>query len=283
MSTKASGMKWGIGIVVVALLLLAGYLVLKHRRQAMAPATATASSAPAPASTLPPPEQHPIAQAQVNPAQASTAPLPALDHSDTMVRDALSRLAGRNVNGLLVKKALIPRMVATINALTGKSLPENILPVHDPRGMFRVSKLNGHAVIAPATLDRYSPYVVPFEQADTQSMVAWYVHNYPLFEQAWKQLGYPQKSFNDRLVAVIDHLLATPDLQHAPDLVAVSGVYQFSDPGLENRSIGQKLLLRLGPAQEAKVKSRLRAIRDAITGQQQPAEPTSSSNVPGAD
>lgn len=283
MSTNASGMKWGIGIVVLVLVVLAAYLIFSHRHTAMAPAPSNAQSTPAVASTAPPPEAHPIREVQVNPAVADTAPLPALDHSDAMTRDALSRLGGSAVKSLLVPSALIPRMVASINALTGKTLPENVLPVHGPKGHFRTVGAGGQLQVAPANAERYAPYVTAFEQADTQALVAWYVHNYPLFEQAWKQLGVPQKSFNDRLVTVIDQLLATPDLMHAPDLVADGSVYRFADPGLESRSIGQKLLLRLGPDREAKVKQKLQAIRDAITGSHAPAAASSASMAPGGN
>ena len=37
-----------------------------------------------------------------------------------------------------------------------------------------------------------------------------YKQYYPLFQQAYVDLGYPEGYFNDRLVEVIDHLLATP-------------------------------------------------------------------------
>jgi len=33
---------------------------------------------------------------------------------------------------------------------------------------------------------------------------------YPLLQQASEGIGYPQQSFNNRLIAIIDLLLATP-------------------------------------------------------------------------
>ena len=41
--------------------------------------------------------------------------------------------------------------------------------------------------------------------------VALYARLYPLFQQAYEELGYPGRYFNDRLVEVIDDLLATPE------------------------------------------------------------------------
>lgn len=40
--------------------------------------------------------------------------------------------------------------------------------------------------------------------------MALYVQLYPLFQQANVELGYPKSHFNDRVVTVIDHLLAAP-------------------------------------------------------------------------
>jgi len=46
---------------------------------------------------------------------------------------------------------------------------------------------------------------------DNHKLIAVYVEYYPLFQQAYDDLGYPSAYFNDRLVEVIDHLLETPD------------------------------------------------------------------------
>jgi len=42
-------------------------------------------------------------------------------------------------------------------------------------------------------------------------------------------------------------------------------LYEFADPELDARSAGQKLLLRMGAANAARVKSRLRELRRQIT------------------
>jgi hypothetical protein len=54
-------------------------------------------------------------------------------------------------------------------------------------------------------------------------------------------------------------------------LVQPKVFYRYADPGLEARSAGQKLLMRLGADDEAKVKAKLRQIRDLLTGATLPA------------
>jgi hypothetical protein len=83
----------------------------------------------------------------------------------------------------------------------------------------------------------------------------------PLFQQAYEDLGYPSRSFNTRLVNVIDHLLETPTVLDPIRLVQPRVVYQYADPQLEALSPGQKWLIRMGPANGLVVKAKLREIR----------------------
>jgi hypothetical protein len=97
------------------------------------------------------------------------------------------------------------------------------------------------------------------------------VHAYPLFQQAYRDLGYPHGYFNDRLVEVIDHLLKAPEPGAPIALVKTDKVYNFADPQLEGLSAGQKLMVRVGPKNEKLIKHKLRVIRAAVTGAHGPA------------
>ncbi|HVF33823.1 MAG TPA: DUF3014 domain-containing protein, partial [Candidatus Saccharimonadia bacterium] len=77
--------------------------------------------------------------------------------------------------------------------------------------------------------------------------------------------------FNDRLVEVIDHLLAAPPPAQPVELVRVRAYWQFRDPALEAMSAGHKLMVRIGPAQAERVKVKLRALREAVAGMPAPA------------
>ena len=101
--------------------------------------------------------------------------------------------------------------------------------------------------------------------ADLQQVGDVYRRFYPLFQDAYVDLGYPDAYFNDRLVEVIDHLLATPDVDGPLSLVRPHVLYEYADPELENLSSGQKLLLRMGSAHRARMKDTLREVRDIVT------------------
>jgi hypothetical protein len=229
------------------------------------------SSSAAPAhSTSSPAIQHPITQAESSPASASTAPLPALTDSDASVLDALSTLAGSgNVRSLLVPDQIISRVVATVDALPRHSMGSSfILPLRTPKGSMQTSQANGMTVISADNTKRYDPYMAVLASVDPHALVGWYRHNYPLFEQAYRELGYPHGYFNDRLVMAIDDMLAAPDL-HDPVAVKKSGPhYVLVDSQLQSLSNGQKLMVRMGPANEQQFKAKLRMIRSLLAGGQ---------------
>jgi hypothetical protein len=99
---------------------------------------------------------------------------------------------------------------------------------------------------------------------NTQQFTTAYFHYYPLFQQAYEGLGYPNGYFNDRLVATIDDALAAPDVRGPVALVRPNVMYQYADPKIEALSSGQKIMVRMGPDNEAIVKAKLRELRTAV-------------------
>lgn len=270
MSKQSSVGSWIAALVVVLGIVVAGLYFLGKARHA--PVPSAPPPGPAVASTAPAPIQHPISQAGSGPAVASTAPLPALDASDASVAAALAGLAGNSdLSSLLLRPQVIARIVATVDALPRRSLGTLMLPVRTPKGAFATDEVDGATVMGAGNAARYAPYMKIVEAADPQALVAWYVHAYPLFQQAYRELGYPKGYFNDRLIVVIDDLLAAPEPASPPTVVHPQAFYIYADPALESLSAGQRLLLRVGAANEAKIKAKLRAIRAELTGQMPPA------------
>jgi hypothetical protein len=124
---------------------------------------------------------------------------------------------------------------------------------------------SGEAAISAANSARYVPYVRVLESLDTPALIKRYVESYPLFQRAYVELGFPNANFNDRLVAAIDDMLAAPEVSGPVKLVRPKVLYQFADPELESRSAGQKIMLRMGGENAARVKAKLREIRRELT------------------
>jgi hypothetical protein len=227
-----------------------------------------APSAPAAASTVPLPIQHPIDAAQTGPAPATTSPLPPLAGSDAAVASALAALSGAHgLAGLLLARGLIPHIVATVDALPRHTIGGSILPLRTPSGAFATAAVANQTTLDTSNYARYDPYMQIVQAVDSRTLVTWYVHWYPLFQQAYRELGYPRGYFNDRLLDAIDNMLAAPNAQPPVQLVATAdGRYAFADPTWETLSVGQKLMIRMGPEHERALKATLRSIRVLLLG-----------------
>ncbi|HMA87876.1 MAG TPA: DUF3014 domain-containing protein, partial [Burkholderiales bacterium] len=159
---------------------------------------------------------------------------------------------------------VITRIVATVDNLPRHNAPEKVMPVKPVAGAFVVRKAGDTVTIDDANAARYTTYVTLFDALPVKKMVQVYVYFYPLFQKAYEDLGYPNRYFNDRLFETIDDLLAAPEPQDPIVLAQPKVLYTFADPALEERSAGQKIMMRMGLANEQKVKAKLRLIRRAL-------------------
>ena len=233
-------------------------------------AQASAEPAPAPAPAAPPEPRHPLPAAEP---QAKARALPTLDMSDSMARESLAELFGREgFAQLFLPVNLVRRIVATIDNLPREAAPRRMMPVKPVPGAFAVAGQGEAAVLDRANFARYAPYVRALASVDARVLVAAYVRAYPLFQSAYRALGYPQGHFNDRLIEAIDDMLAAPEIDAPIKLLRPNVLYEFADSDLETRSAGQKILLRMGAANAVQVKAKLRAIRREIIAASEPRQ-----------
>ena len=280
----ASGAPWLLMAVIVLLAAAAAawWFWLRPARMAASPlkppAVVSAPQAvePLPAAPEPTGPQNLIEEPEAEQATPA-APLPVLAESDGYFSDALTELLGKGrVGEFLLTDGLVRRAVATVDNLARDQAPARMWPVQPMPGRFTVEGAqNNVQSIAPANASRYSAALGFAEAVPMEPLVALYRRSYPLFQQAYEELGYPGRYFNDRLVNVLDHLLQTPEPQ-APIAVQLTPVrtdvpntrpwvrYEFADPKLEALSSGQKILLRMGPDNRARAKALLRDLRGRV-------------------
>jgi len=194
------------------------------------------------------------------------APLPLLDESDGYFLQELTGLFGPELERVLVNEALIDKFVATVDNLPRGNVAEKIRPVGRLSGAFAVVAANnsGPYYLNTDNYQRYNFLVDLASKADLDAVTAMYRRNYPLLQESYVRLGYPDGYFNDRAVEVIDHLLATPEPREPIRLVRPHVLYEFADAELEGLSSGQKLLLRMGGENAARAKRVLRNLRTLI-------------------
>jgi hypothetical protein len=256
-------LKYGAAAVVVVGLSVGGGLYLSRNDRVVPPEKPVVAI---PAKPMPPAEPeiaHPL------PSTPAEVALPSLVDSDQPMQSALESVIGKeSVERFVIPKDLVRHIVVSIDNLPDQKVAERIRPVKPTPGKFATGGSEEAPVLDPANYDRYKPLVQLFIATDTQQLVTTYTRYYPLFQEAYDTLGHPPKYFNDRLIAVIDHLLSAPDPE-APIALAQPGVlFEFADPKLETRSAGQKLLIRMGSENAAAVKNKLRELRTQLIAQQ---------------
>lgn len=254
-----------IGVAaLIFVLATAGVYYLRSRNQPL-PAAPSAPAAVAPAPSEPG-IAHPLPEGAGN---AASAPLPELAVSDAPLRDALAEISSADaVKDFLAPQDLIRKIVVTVDNLPRQKVAVEKRPANPAAGSFLVNGDELHATLDQRNFERYKPMIAVIGKLDAKQLGALYIHYYPLFQQSYQNLGYPNGYFNDRLVEVIDDLLATPEPKGPIELVRPNVMYIYADSALEARPAGQKLLIRMGPENAKIIKAKLTELRAVITAGQ---------------
>jgi Protein of unknown function (DUF3014) len=258
-------------ILISAVVLFFSWRAHRLSQQSAVTATTVTPEAAVPAIRNPLPEA----------AGGATPPLPALDESDAPLHDALGDVVGKPaVDRIFRPELLVRHIVVSIDNLSRRHLAVELRPTKPLAGAFIATGNDQQGTIDVANFQRYVPYVQVVQGLDMKRLAALYVRFYPLFQQAYQSLGYPNGYFNDRLVVTIDNLLAAPDITTDIALVRPNVMYQFADPKLEDLSAGQKLMLRMGPANAATIKAKLRELRVQVADRARDDDRSRATNIP---
>jgi len=213
----------------------------------------------------PDPEPEPAPAFVAEPDPEPLPPLPSLEDSDPEARAALAAAAGETlVDEYLVESGIIRKLVATIDNLPRDTLWIEARAVPPMAGRFLVRGTDGERVIAPANSARYAAFVLLADAVDSAAVATAYRRHYPLLQQAFEELGYGGRQFHNRVLEVIDHLLATPEIQGPIRVEQPHVRYRFADPELEALSAGQKILLRIGSENATILRAKLAELRIAL-------------------
>ncbi len=269
---------WTISGVLLALL-VGGFYWWQLEQRAGPPNAAGAPAATASQAAAPPPQaaasavRYPLDLAAPTAAVAGASAA----QSPPTLADALTGTFGeRAVLQWLNVDAFAHRVAVTVDSLPRAHSPARFWPVHPTAGRFSTQAAADSHAIAPANAKRYAAFVAWVETLDMQRVAALYRRAYPQFQRAYENLGYPGRHFNDRVIAVIDHLLETPAGPESIEvkLANVKGPIQparpwvmveFADAELEERSSGQKLMMRIGKENARQLKAKLTELRAALT------------------
>jgi hypothetical protein len=247
--------------IVVLLLIAAGvgvYLWRENHPPVLPQDSPVAQVAAAPVATGP---RYPLEA-------APAAPLPALKASDPTMLQALGTLFGVDpLRQFFVPEEIVRRIVVTVDNLPRREFAAQLSPLKGPVGLPRVNGKDDTLALAADNGVRYAPYIRLVQGVDAARAVALYARFYPLFQEAYVELGFPSGYFNDRVIEVIDHLLEAPEEKGPLRLAVPHVLYEYADPELQARSSGWKLMMRMGPDNAARIKAKLREIRAELLKQ----------------
>lgn len=195
----------------------------------------------------------------------ATEPLPTLDESDAWVKNKLLALSWKaGLSSLFVSEEMIRRFVVQVdNIAQGRLVPEQALF----KGLtqdFKVKQNGQQYQLDPVNYQRYQRYLDLLESAPKAEVVALFRQLYPLMQQAYLELGYPEAQFSDRIQQAIKLLLAAPEVADGPMLTLDSVQYSFADGEVEQLSMAHKQMVRLGLKNQQRLKLLLAAYQPLL-------------------
>jgi len=187
-----------------------------------------------------------------------------LDESDPLVRSSMKTVTSNPaLTSWLAASDLIRRFVAAVDNVANGQSPRAHFDFFKLKRPFEVKSESGRDYIDPASFARYDAVAEAFVSLDTEKAVMLYRKLKPVIQDAYRELGYPERDFQGTLEKAIRELLRVPVVK---DILLQKKVvsYAMVEPRLENMSQAQKHLLRMGAENVKKIQAKLREMAEAL-------------------
>jgi len=252
--SSAPAVRPTIAIVLLVAAIGAAVYVAFRWQPTHPPSAAVAPAAPAAANAPP-----------VLGAAGEPVTIPPLDASDSVVRSLVQALSeSPAVMAWLPTNGLIRNFTVVVSNIADGATPAKHLTSLRPASPFRVVERGGDTYVDPRSYDRYTRIADAVASIDPAAAARLYGTLKPRIEEANRELGVQNASFDRTLTRAIVALLETPILDSPPRLRLKGIGYAYADERLEQLSAAQRQLLRMGPRNERVIKARLREIALAL-------------------
>lgn len=236
--------------------------------------------APAPVERVIAPE--PIAQTVIDPAPAvvqtlievppepavieEVVELPTLNMSDAFVLTRLGALeTGARLLELLSSEELIRRFVVFVENVSQGSLPQLEYPVRRLQQPMAVREVDENLYeMQTVSYQRYTPLIDALTTVNPEQALAIYRVLKPLFQEAFAEIGYPNRNFDEVVIRAIDNVLNAQTAEGPFQLVKPKVMYVYADASIESMTPVEKQLLRMGPQNAEKLKAALAQYREGL-------------------
>ncbi len=175
--------------------------------------------------------------------------LPLLDDSDQLIRDGVVSLTrNETINFWLAPTELIRKFVVFVDNIANGKVSRDVVEVIAPEKPFSVTTISQKTfLLDPLSYERYDEFTEVLTSIDARRAAQFYELLEPLFQEAFEELGYPEKNFTSIVFQAIGQLLEAPVVEEPILLTRPVVMYEFLDPSLEALSASQKQMIRLGP------------------------------------
>jgi hypothetical protein len=197
---------------------------------------------------------------------AATPPvvLPPLDAMDPFMRTLLSGLSAHpQLAAWLATDDLVGATATAIDRLAQGQTPARDLAALRPGPAFAVATRGGQTIVDPASFARYDGLASAVASVDPARLAEAFTTIEPRLAEAYARQGHTG-SVRDAVQRAAAVVVGTPDTPGEIALTKRVSGYGYANPDLEALPPAQKHLLRMGPANVARIRQAASAFAAAL-------------------
>jgi len=171
-----------------------------------------------------------------------------LKGSDDPVRNLAAELSSHATLSQWLKSGdLVRKFVAAVDNIANGESPRSHIAFFKLEDSFDVMADGSRMSIDPESYRRFNVVADVFSSLNSDTAVRLFWQLKPVLQEAYRDLGYPNRDFKDTLTQAILEMLKVPVIDDRIEVIKEVVSYKMVDPRLESLSQAQKHLLRMGP------------------------------------
>ncbi|WP_049723856.1 DUF3014 domain-containing protein [Gilvimarinus polysaccharolyticus] len=285
MSKDKASNNTAMAVIAVIVIVLLGGFIYWYKTSAPEPAPVPTPPVAVPTAVIPKPAPapEPAPAPVIEPAVEPPAPvvsdieppapkveLPPLDSSDEFVAEQLKPKVDATLLGLIVPDEVVRKTARAIIGISDNRLVNQYRPVLSPLPTMKVEETSSgpdaEYRLTDDNFKRYQRHLTLMESIEPATLADMYQELAPIFNEAYAEQGL-DGDFKEVLLNAINNMLATPEVNKPITLKRPAVMYTFADPKLEALPDPQKLMLRMGPENQKRVKAYLEAFKAELAQQ----------------
>jgi hypothetical protein len=195
------------------------------------------------------------ADAAAKPVRPQRQPLqlPPLDESDAMFREIIGGISRHPLlSRLLATREVVRSITLAVVQIGDGKTPADPLAAVRPAERLDIAGGDRGPVVEPA-FARWDAAVRALQSVPARDAAQIYVNVKPLFDAAYRELGFPDGDFDQAIAKAIRVAAATPDAPATAVLLRREGYFEHEDAALQSLAPVQKQLILLGPDRRRQV------------------------------